>query len=42
VTPTGLAGEITREDVVRQASQGTLFRNIRTPAWGSDREGEFP
>ncbi|MHC5798079.1 dihydrolipoamide acetyltransferase family protein [Lacisediminihabitans sp. FW035] len=42
VTPTGLAGEITREDVVRQASQGTLFRNIETPAWGSDREERMP
>ena len=42
VTATGLAGEITREDVVRQASQGTLFRNIATPAWGSDREDRIP
>jgi 2-oxoisovalerate dehydrogenase E2 component (dihydrolipoyl transacylase) len=42
VTPTGLAGEITREDVVRQASQGTLFRNIETPAWGSEREERIP
>ena len=42
VTPTGLAGEITREDVVRQASQGTLFRNIETPAWGNDREERIP
>jgi pyruvate dehydrogenase E2 component (dihydrolipoamide acetyltransferase) len=42
VNPTGLAGEITREDVVRQASQGTLFRNVETPAWGSDREERIP
>ena len=42
VTPTGLAGEITREDVVRRASQGTLFRNIETPDWGSDREERIP
>ncbi len=42
VTPTGLAGEITRDDVVRQASQGTLFRNIETPSWGSDREERIP
>jgi 2-oxoisovalerate dehydrogenase E2 component (dihydrolipoyl transacylase) len=27
---------------VRQASQGTLFRNIETPAWGSDREERIP
>lgn len=42
VNPTGLAGEITRDDVIRQASQGTLFRNIETPAWGTDREERMP
>lgn len=42
VNPTGLAGEITRDDVIRQASQGTLFRNIETPAWGTDREERIP
>jgi 2-oxoisovalerate dehydrogenase E2 component (dihydrolipoyl transacylase) len=42
VNPTGLVGEITRDDVIRQASQGTLFRNIETPAWGADREERIP
>ncbi|MFV0435314.1 MAG: dihydrolipoamide acetyltransferase family protein [Leucobacter sp.] len=32
VTGTGIAGEILRDDVVRQASQASLFRNITTPA----------
>jgi 2-oxoisovalerate dehydrogenase E2 component (dihydrolipoyl transacylase) len=42
VTPTGLAGEITRDDVVRQASQVTLFRNIETPEWSEEREERIP
>ena len=42
VNPTGLAGEITRDDVVRHASQASLFRNIETPAWASDREERIP
>ncbi|MCU1525361.1 MAG: 2-oxo acid dehydrogenase subunit [Microbacteriaceae bacterium] len=42
VNPTGLAGEITRDDVVRHASQASLFRNIETPAWSSDREERIP
>ncbi len=31
VTGTGLAGEITRDDVMREASQASVFRNIETP-----------
>ena len=42
VNPTGLAGEITRDDVVRQASQASVFRNIATPAWGEEREEYIP
>jgi 2-oxoisovalerate dehydrogenase E2 component (dihydrolipoyl transacylase) len=42
VNPTGLAGEITRDDVIRHASQASLFRNIETPAWSSDREERIP
>jgi 2-oxoisovalerate dehydrogenase E2 component (dihydrolipoyl transacylase) len=42
VSPTGLAGEITREDVVREASQASVFRNIETPAWGVEREEYVP
>ncbi|MCU1556209.1 MAG: branched-chain alpha-keto acid dehydrogenase subunit [Microbacteriaceae bacterium] len=42
VNPTGLAGEITRDDVVRHASQASLFRNIETPAWSPEREERIP
>lgn len=39
---TGLAGEITRDDVIRQASQASVFRNIETPEWGKKREERVP
>ena len=39
---TGLAGEITRDDVIRQASQASVFRNIQTPEWGDKREDRIP
>ena len=42
VVGTGLAGEITRDDVVRGAKQASVFRNIETPAWSSDREEVIP
>lgn len=42
VAPTGLAGEITRDDVIREASQASVFRNIQTPTWGDDREQRIP
>ncbi|MCY7326831.1 MAG: 2-oxo acid dehydrogenase subunit E2 [Microbacteriaceae bacterium] len=42
VTATGLAGEITRDDIVRDASQASLFRNIETPQWATDREERIP
>ncbi|WP_243061835.1 dihydrolipoamide acetyltransferase family protein [Humibacter sp. RRB41] len=42
VAGTGLAGEITRDDVVRQASQASVFRNIETPAWADEREERIP
>jgi pyruvate dehydrogenase E2 component (dihydrolipoamide acetyltransferase) len=42
VEGTGLAGEITRDDVIRQASQASVFRNIQTPEWGEDREEKIP
>jgi pyruvate dehydrogenase E2 component (dihydrolipoamide acetyltransferase) len=38
VSATGAAGEVTREDVVRHASQASVFRNIETPEWGALRE----
>jgi len=42
VDGTGLAGEITRDDVIRQASQASVFRNIQTPEWGDAREEKIP
>ena len=42
VVATGLAGEITRDDVVRQAKQASVFRNIETPAWADEREEKIP
>jgi len=42
VEGTGLAGEITRDDVVREASQASVFRNIETPAWSPEREERVP
>jgi 2-oxoisovalerate dehydrogenase E2 component (dihydrolipoyl transacylase) len=38
VSPTGPAGEVTRDDVMKQASQASVFRNIETPDWGDVRE----
>ena len=42
VNPTGLAGEITRDDVIRHASQASLFHNIETPPWSDEREERIP
>ena len=42
VSPSGPAGEVTREDVVRHASQASVFRNIETPEWGAVREETIP
>ena len=42
VTATGLAGEITRADVIRQASQASVFHNIETPGWSVEREDRIP
>ncbi len=38
VVPSGPAGEVTRDDVVKHASQASVFRNIETPDWGDVRE----
>lgn len=38
VTPSGPAGEVTRDDVVKHAEQASVFRNIETPEWGAVRE----
>ena len=42
VSPTGPIGDITRDDVIREASQVTVFRNIQTPEWPADREDRIP
>ncbi len=42
VSATGLAGEITREDVVNAASQASVFRNLTTPAQKTEREERIP
>jgi 2-oxoisovalerate dehydrogenase E2 component (dihydrolipoyl transacylase) len=42
VTPTGSAGEVTRDDVVQHAQQASVFRNIETPEWGEVREETIP
>jgi 2-oxoisovalerate dehydrogenase E2 component (dihydrolipoyl transacylase) len=42
VAGTGIGGEITRDDVVREAGQASVFRNIETPEWGDAREERIP
>ncbi len=42
VTPTGPAGEVTRDDVVRHAEQASVFRNIATPVAPAEREQTIP
>lgn len=42
ITGTGIAGEITRDDVIRQASQASVFRNIQTPDAPQAREERVP
>jgi len=42
VTPTGLIGDITREDVIRHADQAKVFHNIETPQWAPVREERIP
>ncbi|MFT4030335.1 MAG: 2-oxo acid dehydrogenase subunit E2, partial [Protaetiibacter sp.] len=42
VAATGPGGEVLREDVIRQAEQASVFRNIQTPAWPSEREERIP
>lgn len=42
VTPTGLIGDITRDDVIRHADQAKVFHNIETPQWAPVREERIP
>ena len=42
VAATGAMGEITRDDVIREASQASVFRNIQTPELPTGRETRVP
>lgn len=42
VAPSGAAGEVTRDDVMKHASQASVFRNIETPEWSAVREETIP
>ena len=42
VLATGARGEVTRDDVVRQSQVKTVFRNVETPEWPSEREEYIP
>lgn len=42
VAPTGANGEVTRDDVVKHASQASVFRNIQTPERPDVREHTIP
>ena len=42
VTGSGLAGEVTRDDVVQAAQQATVFRNLAAPEWSGGREERIP
>lgn len=42
VVPSGAAGDVTRDDVLKHAEQASVFRNIQTPDWGTVREETIP
>ncbi|WEK61283.1 MAG: dihydrolipoamide acetyltransferase family protein [Candidatus Microbacterium colombiense] len=42
VAASGADGEVTRDDVMKHASQASVFRNIETPEWGAVREETVP
>ncbi|WP_072314787.1 dihydrolipoamide acetyltransferase family protein [Agrococcus sp. Marseille-P2731] len=42
VAGSGLAGEVTRDDVVQAAQQATVFRNLQAPEWSGGREERIP
>ncbi len=42
VVATGLAGEVTREDVLGGAQQASVFRNLSTPEAPTEREERIP
>ena len=42
VEGTGIAGEVTRDDVVRAAEQASVFKNLTTPEWSGGRDERIP
>lgn len=42
VMPTGLAGEVLRDDVIRHAEQAKVFHNLETPSAPTVREERIP
>src|SRR5690606_31042407 len=42
VIGSGLAGEVTRDDVVQSAKQASVFRNLDAPVWSGGREERIP
>lgn len=42
VMPSGIAGEVLREDVIRHAEQAKVFHNLETPPPPSEREERIP
>lgn len=42
LTPTGPIGDVTRDDVIRQAAQPGVFRNLQTPPPADEREHRIP
>ncbi|MGW9630523.1 dihydrolipoamide acetyltransferase family protein [Agromyces sp. NPDC055520] len=42
VAATGPIGDVTRDDVIREASQASVFRNIQTPELPAGREERIP
>lgn len=42
IEATGPVGDVTREDVLRGATQASVFRNIQTPEWPIDRDEHIP
>ncbi|WP_206448011.1 dihydrolipoamide acetyltransferase family protein [Agrococcus sp. KRD186] len=42
VIGSGLAGEVTRDDVVQAAKQAKVFRNLQAPEWAGGREERIP
>lgn len=42
VTPSGIGGEIVREDVLAHAEQAKVFRSVKAPGWSDVEEERIP